>query len=91
MVESISYLQAIHETALQMKVIEINGQFLITRYRDFIDADYVSWVVIGISGTFEGVVYNRTTTWQKKKKVIKQSMRDFIDEVHRKNVANLEL
>lgn len=51
-----------------MKVIEINDQFLITRYRDFIDADYVSWVVAGISGTFEGVVNDRTTTWQKRKR-----------------------
>lgn len=67
LVEFISYLRAIHETALQMKVIEINGQFLITRYRDFIDADYVSWVVAGISGTFEGVVNNRTATWLKKR------------------------
>ena len=87
----ISYLHAINQTALQAKVIEVNDQFLITRYRNFIDADYVSWVVARISGTFEGVVNNRTTTWQKEKKVIKQSMRDFIDEVHHKNVANLEL
>ena len=69
----ISYLQAIHETALQMKVIEINDQFLITRYMNFIDAAFVSRVVARISGTFECVVNNRTTTWQKM--VIKQLMR----------------
>ena len=48
-----------------MKVIEVNDQFLITRYRNFIDADFVSRVVARISWTFEGVVNNRTTTWQK--------------------------
>lgn len=44
-----------------MKVIEVNDQFLITRYRNLIDADFVSWVVARISGTFESVVNNRTT------------------------------
>ena len=32
---------------------------------NFIDADFVSRVVARISGTFQGVVNNRSTTWQK--------------------------
>ena len=62
MAKYIYYLPAINQTALQMKVIEVNDQFLITRYRNLVDADFVSWVVARISGTFESVVNNRTTS-----------------------------
>ena len=51
-----------------MEIIEVNDQFLITGYRNLIDTDCVSWIVARISGTFQRVVNDRTTTWPKKKK-----------------------
>ena len=51
-----------------MEIIEVNDQFLITRYRNLINTDCVSWIVARISGTFQRVANDRTTIWPKKKK-----------------------
>ena len=66
------YLPAI-PVLLEMEIIEVNDQFLITRYRNFIDTDCVSWIVARISGTFQRVVNDRPTTWPKKKKKKKKT------------------
>ena len=53
---------------LEMEIIEVNDQLLITGYRNLIDTDCVSWIVARISGTFQRVVNDRTATWPKKEK-----------------------
>ena len=59
------YLQAI-PVLLEIEIIEVNDQFLITGYRNLIDTDCVSWIVARISGTFQRVVNDRTAIWPKK-------------------------
>ena len=45
---------------LQTKRIEVNDQFLIARYRNSIDTEYVYRIGVWISGTFQRVVYDGT-------------------------------
>ena len=59
------YLPAI-PVLLEIEIIEVNDQFLITGYRNLIDTDCVSWIVARKSGTFQRVVNDRTAIWPKK-------------------------
>ena len=51
---------------LQMKRIEVNDQFRIARYRNSMDTEHVCGIGVGISGTFQRVVYDGTTILQMK-------------------------
>lgn len=51
---------------LQMKRIEVNDQFRIARYRNTMDTEHVCGIRVGISWTFQRVVYDGTTILQMK-------------------------
>ena len=54
------YLHAIR-SSFQVKKVKVNDQDLVKRNRNSIDTIHVSWIVVRISGTSQGVVSERPT------------------------------